>query len=56
MVSTTSAQTADPIPDGNRFGIERRGIEHIPDGERRGTPRQLGMMWSGVVLNVGPVV
>jgi purine-cytosine permease-like protein len=56
MVSTTPTPTADLTSDSNRFGVERRGIEHIPDAERRGTPRQLGMMWSGVVLNVGPLV
>ncbi|MDT7637091.1 MAG: nucleobase:cation symporter, family [Pseudonocardiales bacterium] len=56
MVSTTPTPTADLTSDSNRFGVERRGIEHIPDAERRGTPRQLGMMWTGVVLNVGPLV
>jgi nucleobase:cation symporter-1, NCS1 family len=44
------------IPRTNRLGVEQRGIEYIPDGERRGTPRQVGLMWSGVVLNVQVVV
>jgi purine-cytosine permease-like protein len=36
--------------------IERRGIDHIPDTERRGTPRHLGFMWGGAITNVGVVV
>jgi NCS1 family nucleobase:cation symporter-1 len=31
---------------------ERRGIEHVPDGERWGTPRSLLLMWAGAVFNV----
>ncbi|WP_433278300.1 purine-cytosine permease family protein [Pseudonocardia xinjiangensis] len=53
------AQPAPPghmIPAANRLGVEKRGIEHIPDGERHGTARQTGLMWSGVVLNVQVVV
>jgi purine-cytosine permease-like protein len=39
-----------------RFGIERRGIDYIPDSERHGRPWQLGAMWSGLVMNVLTVV
>ena len=38
------------IPRTNRLGVEQRGIEYIPDGERRGTARQVGLMWSGAGL------
>lgn len=38
------------------LGVERRGIEYIPDGERHGRPWQLGAMWSGLVMNVLTVV
>jgi NCS1 family nucleobase:cation symporter-1 len=31
---------------------ERRGIEHVGDGERWGTPRSLLWMWAGAVFNV----
>ncbi|GAA4399919.1 purine-cytosine permease family protein [Tsukamurella soli] len=49
--------TDDPIGDRRpRIAIERRGIEHIPAGERRGHPLQLGAMWSGLTLNVLSVV
>ncbi|WP_194852756.1 cytosine permease [Nocardia sp. SYP-A9097] len=36
--------------------VEQRGIDHIPESERTGTVRQLGFMWSGVILNVQVVV
>jgi NCS1 family nucleobase:cation symporter-1 len=39
-----------------RLGVERRGIEYIPDPERHGRPWQLGAMWSGLVLNVVTLV
>jgi purine-cytosine permease-like protein len=39
-----------------RFAVERRGIERVPDTERRGRPLGLGLMWSGVILNVQVVV
>ncbi|CAN5508040.1 cytosine permease [soil metagenome] len=38
------------------LGIERRGIEYIPDDERHGRPWHLGAMWSGLVMNVLTVV
>ncbi|GAS93860.1 putative permease, nucleobase cation symporter-1 family [Mycolicibacterium canariasense] len=42
--------------DQQRLGVERRGIEYIPDDERHGRPWQLGAMWSGLVMNVLTVV
>jgi nucleobase:cation symporter-1, NCS1 family len=36
--------------------IERRGIDHVPDTERYGTPRHLGLMWAGSQWNVANVV
>lgn len=42
--------------DQQRLSVERRGIEYIPDDERRGSPWQLGAMWSGLVMNVLTVV
>jgi purine-cytosine permease-like protein len=36
--------------------IERRGIDWIPLGERRGTPRELGAMWAGATSNVFAVI
>src|SRR5437588_474098 len=44
------------IGKGSRAEIEQHGIDRIPDTERRGTPRQVGLMWSGVVLNVQGVL
>ncbi|GAA1224225.1 purine-cytosine permease family protein [Pseudonocardia alaniniphila] len=44
------------IAPGNRAGVEMRGIEHIPDAERHGSARQVGLMWSGALLNVQVVV
>ena len=41
---------------GSRGLVEQRGIEYIPESERRGTVRHLGAMWSGVILNVLTVV
>ncbi len=54
MVTTTD-QAPPPISESNQT-IELRGIDHIPDDERRGRPRDVGLMWSGVVLNVQVVV
>src|SRR5690348_3407784 len=60
--TSDTAAAGEPIPaatgvisPGNRL-VEQRGIEHIPDAERHGTPRQVGLMWSGVILNVQVVV
>jgi len=60
MTIATPASVSDE-PDGtivpsNRGGVEKRGIDLIPVGERHGSPRQIGLMWSGVVLNVQVVV
>ncbi|SCX03185.1 purine-cytosine permease family protein [Mycolicibacterium fluoranthenivorans] len=52
---TVSQAGVGVIGKGSRV-IEQRGIDRIPDDERRGTPRQVGLMWSGVVLNVQVVV
>ncbi|OBC04956.1 MULTISPECIES: purine-cytosine permease family protein [unclassified Gordonia (in: high G+C Gram-positive bacteria)] len=38
------------------ISVEQRGIEHIPESERHGRPWQVGVMWSGLVLNVLSVV
>lgn len=32
--------------------VEHRGISHIPDAERGATPRSLGFMWAGGLINV----
>ena len=58
-MSPSTAAPDQPAPDPtqrNRFGIERRGIEHIPDAQRRGRPAGLGLMWTGLILNVQVVV
>ncbi|GAB2854362.1 hypothetical protein GCM10022221_62310 [Actinocorallia aurea] len=47
--------TGPPSSTSPTPAFEQRGIEHVPDSERRGTPRQLGFLWSGVVLNVQTV-
>lgn len=38
------------------FEIEQRGIEHVTEGERHGTPRELFWMWFGTLSNVLAVV
>lgn len=55
-IPTTVSVSDEPIADSNHHGVERRGIELIPLRERHGSPRQLGLMWSGVVLNVQVVI
>jgi purine-cytosine permease-like protein len=58
-VPTVVSVTEEPdglIVNSNRNGVEKRGIDLIPHDERRGSPRQIGLMWSGVVLNVQVVV
>ncbi|WP_280262025.1 purine-cytosine permease family protein [Nocardia wallacei] len=52
----SSLHPAAPPGTAPRTLVEQRGIDHIPDSERRGTVRQLGLMWSGVILNVQVVV
>jgi nucleobase:cation symporter-1, NCS1 family len=49
----TASDEITPVP---RFAVERRGIEEVPDAERRGRPRGLGLMWTGLILNVQVVV
>jgi nucleobase:cation symporter-1, NCS1 family len=53
---TVTQARSGVIGKGSRAEIEQHGIDRIPDAERRGTPRQVGLMWSGVVLNVQVVV
>ncbi|WP_405134621.1 purine-cytosine permease family protein [Nocardia sp. NBC_01388] len=50
-----SVLEGDPPATTTRL-VEQRGIDHIPEAERTGTVRQLGLMWSGVILNVQVVV
>jgi nucleobase:cation symporter-1, NCS1 family len=38
------------------FGIEVRGFEHIPDGERNMTLRQIGPLWLATNLNVLSII
>jgi purine-cytosine permease-like protein len=45
-----------PITPASQPLVEKRGIDLIDHGERHGTARQIGMMWSGLVLNVQVVV
>src|SRR5690348_13163175 len=57
----------DPVPDAHRAaaggiaaaspaperggGIEAHGIDHIPDSERRGRPRELFSVWAAANVN-----
>jgi NCS1 family nucleobase:cation symporter-1 len=36
--------------------IEKHGIDWIPLRERRGSPRDVGLMWAGATTNVFPVI
>lgn len=56
MSPTAQDELPHGIADDSRFGIERRGIEQVPDRERRGRPLGLGLMWTGLILNVQVVV
>ncbi|MGC0328374.1 NCS1 family nucleobase:cation symporter-1 [Streptomyces sp. SAI-170] len=55
MVSTTpeSQQDADgsSAPPGGPARIEAHGIDHIPDSERRGRPRELFAVWAAANVN-----
>ncbi|MGV9673932.1 purine-cytosine permease family protein [Nocardia sp. NPDC003482] len=62
---TTSAEAAESAPSrlpgetitvDNQPLIEQRGLDVIPDRERRGRLRSLGFMWTGIMLNVLVVV
>lgn len=53
---SVSDEPAETIVPSNRGGVERHGIDVIPVDERHGTSSQIGLMWSGVVLNVQVVV
>jgi nucleobase:cation symporter-1, NCS1 family len=48
IVPTTS--TVAPVP--HEPTVEHRGIEYIPASERGATPRSLGFMWLGGLMNV----
>ncbi|MFI8366800.1 purine-cytosine permease family protein [Streptomyces sp. NPDC085466] len=41
-----------PLPAGDRPGrVEAHGIDHIPDGERHGHPRELFSVWAAANVN-----
>ncbi|OOC53029.1 MULTISPECIES: purine-cytosine permease family protein [Nocardiopsis] len=43
---------ADTSPASNRAGrVEAHGIDHIPDGERQGRPRELFAVWAAANVN-----
>lgn len=44
------ASPASPTP-GRANGIESHGIDHIPDSERRGRPRELFPVWAAANVN-----
>ena len=44
------------ITTGGSQYYEKRGLEVVPEEERRGRPRNLGLMWSGVSTNVMQIV
>ncbi|OPC77858.1 hypothetical protein B4N89_36965 [Embleya scabrispora] len=58
-----AAQAPDPVDDalapaahGVAGHIETRGIDHIPDDERHGHPRELFFVWAGASINYLPIV
>ena len=53
-MTDTELRVPTAAPDRSR--VEKRGIDHVPADERRGSVVHLGAMWSGVVLNVQVVV
>ena len=56
MASSGASEVADGGAPPSVTTIERRGIEHIPQGERWGKPSGLFWMWAGAVWNVEFVV
>lgn len=48
--------TEGPAPAEDVFVIEQRGIDLVPEAERRGRPSDLFWMWAGTNLNVFYVV
>ncbi|MBJ6999716.1 purine-cytosine permease family protein [Streptomyces griseofuscus] len=47
---TLSAEEAVPVSRGSG-GVESHGIDHIPDSERRGRPRELFSVWAAANVN-----
>lgn len=45
VIEERADQTGRPV-------VEQHGIDIIPDSERHGTPRRLGLLWTGAILNV----
>ncbi|MEU4425591.1 cytosine permease [Actinoplanes sp. NPDC024001] len=44
--------TSTEVPPADRAGhIEQRGIEHVPDAERHGSPRELFALWAAPNVN-----
>ncbi len=56
MASSASPEAAGGGAAPTVTTIERRGIEHVPQGERWGTASSLFWMWAGAVWNVEFVV
>lgn len=46
---TTAAVHPDPAPPTGR--VEAHGVDHIPDSERRGRPRELFSVWAAANVN-----
>ncbi|MFE6227484.1 purine-cytosine permease family protein [Streptomyces sp. NPDC057854] len=45
-------RASDPLPAGGRPGrVEAHGIDHIPDAERHGHPRELFSVWAAANVN-----
>ncbi|HEV3328728.1 MAG TPA: cytosine permease, partial [Acidimicrobiales bacterium] len=43
----------DVLPDADLpFHLEQRGIDHIPEKERWGTPRAIAGLWAGASVNI----
>ncbi|TXJ74594.1 nitrate reductase [Streptomyces lavendulae] len=47
---TTSAEESAPVSRASG-GVESHGIDHIPDSERRGRPRELFSVWAAANVN-----
>ncbi|MYR02631.1 cytosine permease, partial [Streptomyces sp. SID6139] len=47
---TLSAEETVPVSRGSG-GVESHGIDHIPDSERRGRPRELFSVWAAANVN-----
>lgn len=49
-------EMATPQEEYSAFRLERRGIELIPEDEKKSTPRAVATLWSGALCNVAYVV